>query len=231
MKTITFLLYTCFLNTMVNAKAFANDPDVPRGQPEWSEWQLTTVLPMNGNYDIVKQPSYKLENVYYYYSEVWGSCSEPAEAPCTSEMYFVGLPELKYVPYYMWNTFQNNGTKNNPVWILKTWFNFNNTNTHLIESSVCDDGIYKQTKPVYPTTSLNFSLTFNYTCKYDVSSGRIAFKSNQKTFVNKKLKSDFTLFIFTGWKPYTNIIKYEYNVEPLLRVQDAAPIDTECKFC
>lgn len=229
MKSIIIILCCIYLG--VESKAFANDPDVPKGQPEWTEWQLTNVFPMNGDSGFVKPTSGKISNVHYFYSDVWGSCSEPADAPCTSEMYFVGLPELKYVPYYMWNTFLNNGTKNNPIWVLKTWFNFNNTDTLLIASSVCDKGEYKQTKPLYPLESFDFSLTFNYTCRYDDASGRVAYKSNQQTRVNKKLKSDFTLFLFTSWRPYTSIIKYGYNIEPLLALQDAPPLNTRCKFC
>lgn len=237
--TIFFLSLFLATTVVVDAKMFANDPDTSPGQPEWTEWDLTTFLPMVRG-DTPPQPlaldSSKLENVYYYYNEYSvSSCSQPfIGAPCISEMHFVGLPELKYVPYSIWNTFRNRGTKNKPRWMVRTWFNFNNTDTILASSSMCT-GANCLSKEIHPIPSLDFSLTLNYTCKYTPYKGGgdsgLDFKLIQETSVNGTFSSAVKLFDFTGWRPYTSIVKYAYNVEPEMTVQDSPPEDTPCKFC
>lgn len=234
MTMTTMMLLVLATVSVVDAKMFANDPDIDPGQPEWSEWALTTVLPMvrggapTQHLDI---DSGKLENVYYYYNDYSiSSCAEPISGtPCISEMHFVGLPELKYVPYSVWNTFRNRGTKNKPRWMVRTWFNFNNTNTILVSSSMCN-GSDRTSKMVHPIPLLDFSLTFNYTCKYDNEDG-VDFKLVQETMVNGTFSSAVPLFAFTEWRPYTSIVKYAYNVKPEMTVQNSPPEDTPCKFC
>lgn len=217
-------------------KIFQNDPDVDPGQPSWSEWALTTVLPMKLTSTPPQPPldidSDKLENVYYYYNDyTLSSCAEPISGtPCISQMHFVGLPELKYVPYSVWNTFRNRGTKNKPRWMVRTWFNFNNTNTILVSSSMCN-GSNRVSKEIHPIPLLDFSLAFNYTCGYDDSEDRIDFKLIQETSVNGAFSSAFRLFEFTEWRPYTSIVKYAYNVNPDMTVRNSPPEDTPCKFC
>ena len=72
MTTMMLLVLATVSVVVVDAKMFANDPDIDPGQPEWSEWALTTVLPMVRG-GAPTQPldidSDKLENVFYYYND------------------------------------------------------------------------------------------------------------------------------------------------------------------
>ena len=49
--------------------------------------------------------------------------------------------------------------------------------------------------------------------------------------MNGAFSSAVKLFGFTEWRPYTSIVKYAYDVEPEMTVQNSPPEDTPCKFC
>jgi hypothetical protein len=218
------LFFICFSINTCYGKAFQNDPDILPGQPEWSQWQLTTTLPMKNI-----ENNNKLENIYYYYNGYGVSnCAEPNSGiPCTSEMHFVGLPNFNYIPYNVWYTFSSHKISNKTIWLVKLWFNFNNTNTVLIDSNVCD-GKFQSSLPIYPFY-LNFSLTFKYRC--NIKNELMNFELYQKTRVNGVDSSDIKLAWFKYWKPYTSIVNYEYDLQPIITVQKQPPLFTPCKFC
>lgn len=217
--------FICFSINKCYGKAFPNDPDIISGQPEWSQWQLTTTLPMK-NVD----NNIELKDVYYYYNGYGVSnCAEPnAGIPCTSEMYFVGLPHYKYIPYSVWYTFSSHNSGNNkPIWLVKLFFNFNNTNTILIDSNLCD-GEFQSSIPIHPFY-LNFSLIFKYKC--NIKNHLMNFELYQKTTVNNKESSDIKLAWFKSWRPYTSIVNYDYNLNTIITIQNQPPVFTPCKYC
>lgn len=173
-------------------------------------------------------PSPQIPKVWYYYNrEGISICSEPIDYyPCTSEIHIVG--SKYYYPYYIWYTFQKNGTKLN----YEIWFNFNNTESILLANEKCDGNSY--VKPINSTIfekmDTNFNLTFNHYCDYQ--NNLVDFTIQQETFVQHKLQSNFTLIAFSNWKPKEFNATHYNTYFPIMEIHKTPPsIYDVCKYC
>lgn len=223
-------------------KIFPNDPDIPAGQPMWSEWDITTQLLnlkdscTNTKTDIIPIKTLTPVPVQYYYADVdVSSCSEPGQSTCITRMYFPN--ELKHfgiVPYYVWYAFKNSGTFKKPVWEFDIWFNYNNTNTYKIgDTGICDGKSH-----VYPLDSCVFTpelqsydlsvykFAFDAKCKLDKKTGNIDFTIDQLTN-----NDEFQLVSFKNWTPFTGIVTPTTDYKYFSKPDVSGVLPKSCKYC
>lgn len=165
---------------------------------------------------------------YYYNREGVSDCAEPSiHIPCTSEMHITGTKE--YYPYYVWTTFEKNGTKLN----YKLWFNFNNTQPVMIDTLECTNQFHSSVvhPNIFDKLQFNFNLTFNSYCKFekDIVSN---FTIYQETNINNKLQSNFTLIDFINWEPIEHDTTQYYEFLPIMEMHKTPPPSYYiCKYC
>jgi hypothetical protein len=172
-------------------------------------------------------------DVYYYYNEFdVSTCGQPVSGiPCIGEMYFTKLPELQYVPYYVWYKFEKKS--------VDIWFNYNNTDVVNVGSALCDK---KQHSLVVNKNSFSqilidtgvlehFSFSFDITCG---KKGNIVtlFDLSQTTYLNEKLLSTFPLVWFKDWEIIEEENEPDFNTEDFFSVPSShPPPNTPCKYC
>lgn len=224
-------------------------------QSQWTEWETTSILADNdcGYTHRNKNLTTRLEKndtIWYYYNRYGLSiCAEPLPGgvPCASQMYITGeLGDMfGCIPYYVWYTFHNEGTKSKPIWINKLWFNFNNTQTYLVDSHVCNDKEYSTTlsRCVYGNNmyqygfDAHYSVSFDIKCKY--SKNKIDYVLTQNTNVYNGNSNSFVLASFNNWRPFNGITKYQTPDDDVYYISgnnsDKSCIDSNseqiCKFC
>jgi hypothetical protein len=224
-------------------KIFPNDPDIPTGQPMWSEWDITTQLlnlkdSCKKIHDDIPKKTLTPVSVQYYYNDVdVSSCSEPGQTTCITRMYFSNeLEQFGVVPYYVWYAFKNIGTFKKPIWEYEIWFNYNNTNTYKIgDTTVCDgkSHVYQLDSCVFTPELQSYDLSvykfaFDVKCKLDKKTGYIDFNIDQITNNDK-----FELVSFTNWRPFTGIVTptTDYKYDSTSDISGQLPGPESCKFC
>lgn len=198
--------------------------DVHSYHTGWTEWETTSVLGDNEcgyvNNRVASTHIEKNDTIWYYYNHYGLSiCSEPLPGgvPCASQMYITGELGEKFhcIPYYIWYTFHNEGTENTPTWISKLWFNFNNTQTYLLDSHLCNGKIYTITpsrcvfgeKLYMYDFDKDYSISYDMKCKYHKN--KIDYELIQNTEVSNGNKNSFTMASFDNWQPFNGLVKYQ----------------------
>lgn len=182
--------------------------------------------------DVASDTFTNSSDVYYYYSEYDVSvCAEPMVGlPCIGEMYFTDLPQLEYVPYFVWYKIGLTG--------VNVWFKYNNTDAkqvnlgavpcnnkqHSLDITKCDFGETLYNTGVFD----NFTFSFDILC--NVKKGVLDFNMNQTTHFNGELKSTFPFVWFKDWivennNPDFDTTRFFSHVRPI------PPPDTPCKYC
>lgn len=223
-------------------KIFPNDPDIPEGQPMWSEWDITTqLLNLKDSCTSTTVPKKTLTpgKVKYYYADDTdiSSCSEPGQSTCITRMYMPNeLKQFGIVPYYVWYAFKNTGTFEKPIWEFDIWFNYNNTNTFKIGgdgSGVCDgkSHVYSLDSCVFTPELQAYDLSvykfaFDAKCKLDKKTGTIDFTIDQ--FTNS---DEFQLVSFTKWRPFTGIVTATTDYQYSSTVDTSGVFPESCKHC
>lgn len=172
-------------------------------------------------------------DVYYYYNEFDVSvCAEPGSGiPCIGEMYFTKLPELQYVPYYVWYKFNK---KN-----VDVWFNYNNTKVVNVGTVCCDKKQHSLVvdkdsfSPILIDTGVlnHFSFSFDITCD---KKGNVvnSFDLHQTTYLNGKLRSTFPFAWFKDWEIIDEENRPDFNTEDFISTPSSQPPPfSPCKYC
>lgn len=167
---------------------------------------------------------------YFYNREGVSSCAESSiQIPCVTEMHITDTNY--YYPYYVWNTYEKNQTD----LYYTMWFNFNNTQSIVLNTYKCDSLYHSATvKPsIFENLHFEFNLTFQSYCKYSKDTDMVKdFAIFQETGVDNKLQSNFTLFKFKNWTVRESNIDLFLECLPVMEMQKIPPpSDTVCKNC
>ena len=209
--------------------------DISMKEHEHGQFKASLPCDTCGYGDIEYDTSYTTlstdDTIYVYFSTDPSNCAaQESDLGCISQMTMTGsASELGFIPYTVWYYFEQIGDDGPPL--VKLYFNYNNSATHLVASVPCnvDQYIVSLSKCMFNRDWLVYKFFTRYlfkfylTCDYNSDLDTIDFNLDQaiKTYngdlnndgVCNEVNNRFNLASFQAWHLSIGIISAETEPE------------------